>query len=131
MALVIRFRKVGKNNRQSFRLVVTDKRNPRDGKYVEMLGWYNPFGEDGKNLSFKTERIEFWLSKGAQISENVKSLLKKTAPQIVKSLNEKKLKKRKAAKPEKKAVEKAEEKESKVEKKAAKPKKATKAKAKK
>ncbi len=43
MALKIRLRQQGRNNRPFYRLVVTDVRSPRDGKYVEMLGWYNPF----------------------------------------------------------------------------------------
>jgi small subunit ribosomal protein S16 len=84
---------MGKNSHQTFRLVVTDKRNPRDGKYLEMLGWYNPFGEGEKKLSIKSERIEYWLQKGAQISENAKTLIKKSAPQIIKGINEKKVKK--------------------------------------
>ena len=43
MALKIRLRQQGRNNRPFYRLVVTDARSPRDGKYVEALGWYNPF----------------------------------------------------------------------------------------
>ena len=42
MALVIRLRQQGRNNRQTYRVVVVDSRYPRDGKYLEMLGWYNP-----------------------------------------------------------------------------------------
>ena len=43
MALKIRLRAQGRNNRETYRLVVADGRSPRDGKYMEMLGWYNPF----------------------------------------------------------------------------------------
>ena len=50
MALMIRLRQQGRTNRQTYRLVVTDKKNPRDGKYIEMLGWYNPHEENEKNL---------------------------------------------------------------------------------
>jgi small subunit ribosomal protein S16 len=123
---------MGKNNRQTFRLVVTDKRNPRDGKYLEMLGWYNPFEANEKNTSFKVERIEYWLQKGAQISENAKAIIKKTAPQIIKSLNDKKMKTKTKKSSVKKIVKAQEADEAKTEKKpAAKAKKTTKAKAKK
>ncbi|EKE20506.1 MAG: 30S ribosomal protein S16, partial [uncultured bacterium] len=74
MALVIRLRKMGKNNYQTFRLVVLDKRRPRDGKYLEMLGWYNPCAEKN-NLSIKNDRVQFWLEKGAEISDRAKALV--------------------------------------------------------
>ena len=91
MALMIRLRRMGKTNRKTFRLVVMDKRSPRDGKYLEMLGWYNPFEEGEKNLFVKSQRVEFWLKKGAQLSEKAKSLVKRSAPEVIKNLTEKKL----------------------------------------
>ncbi len=91
MALVIRLRKMGKNNYQTFRLVVLDKRRPRDGKYVEMLGWYNP-GLEKNNLSIKNDRVQFWLDKGAILSDRAKALVKKAAPEVIKGLNQKKIK---------------------------------------
>ncbi|MBI5346661.1 MAG: 30S ribosomal protein S16 [Chlamydiae bacterium] len=90
MALVIRFRQVGKNNRQTYRLVVANTRSPRDGKYVEKLGWYNPFAEPDKCFFVETQKVEYWIDRGALVSERVKSMLKKAAPEIVKSLNAKK-----------------------------------------
>lgn len=91
MALVIRLKKTGRTNHQTFRLVVTDKRTPRDGKYLEMIGWYNPFEEKiEKSLFIKADRVEFWLQKGAQISQKAKSLVKRSAPEIIKNLNDKK-----------------------------------------
>ncbi|HEU63871.1 MAG TPA: 30S ribosomal protein S16 [Chlamydiae bacterium] len=108
MALVIRLKKTGRTNRQSFRLVVTDKRTPRDGKYLEMIGWYNPLEEEKeKNLFIKSDRVEFWLQKGAQLSEKAKSLVKRSAPEIIKGLNEKKRLKKKESKPKQKAKTKA------------------------
>ncbi|HSX26382.1 MAG TPA: 30S ribosomal protein S16 [Chlamydiales bacterium] len=91
MALVIRMRQQGANSRQRFRLVVTDKRNPRDGKYIEMLGWYNPFGANDKNYFIDVPRVQYWLGLGAQISDRVKSLVKKVAPEVVKELVAKKV----------------------------------------
>jgi small subunit ribosomal protein S16 len=91
MALVIRMRQQGANSRQSFRLVVTDSRHPRDGKYLEMIGWYNPFGNTDKNYFIDVPRIQYWLDNGAQISDRVKSLVKRFAPDVVKQLTAKKV----------------------------------------
>jgi small subunit ribosomal protein S16 len=91
MALVIRMRQQGANSRQRFRIVVTDSRNPRDGKYIEMLGWYNPFGEQDKNYSVDAERVQFWIGNGAQISDSVKALVKRFAPEVVKEMNARKV----------------------------------------
>ena len=89
MALTIRMRQQGRASQQRFRLVVTDSRNPRDGKYLEMLGWYNPFGEDEKNYFIDVPRIQYWLGNGAQISDRVKTLVGKFAPEVVQALTEK------------------------------------------
>ena len=97
MALIIRMRQQGASSRQSFRVVLTTVRGPRDGKYVEKLGWYNPFGEDGKNYQLDVPRIQYWLDQGAMISDRVKSLVKKTAPEVVKALNARKIGKREKA----------------------------------
>ena len=62
MGLKIRLRQQGRNNRPFYRLVVADCRSPRDGKYVEALGWYNPFEQElDKSVSIKPERIQYWL----------------------------------------------------------------------
>ena len=98
MALTIRLRKMGKTNHQTFRLVVIDKKQPRDGRYLEMLGWYNPFEEGEKSFSVKSERIQHWLEKGAEISIKAKCLIKRAAPEVIKNLiKPKKSKKTKTA----------------------------------
>jgi small subunit ribosomal protein S16 len=84
-------RQQGANSRQRFRLVVTDSKNPRDGKYLEMVGWYNPFGADNQNYFIDVPRVEFWLGQGAQISDRVKSLVQRVAPEVVKQLVQKKV----------------------------------------
>jgi small subunit ribosomal protein S16 len=89
--LVIRLRQQGANSRQSFRLVVTDERNPRDGKYIEMLGWYNPFGVEMKNLQIDVPRLQHWLDMGATISDRAKALVKRFAPEVVQQLTQKKV----------------------------------------
>lgn len=97
MALIIRMRQQGANSRQQFRVVVTDVRSPRDGKYLEKLGWYNPFAEEGKNYQLDVPRIQFWLDQGAQISDRVKSIVKRFAPEVVQAMVGKEVAKREKA----------------------------------
>ncbi len=63
-------------NRPYFKVVVTDKRSPRDGKFIEIVGTYDP-KKAGQNSTLKLDRIEHWISKGAQPSDTVRSLIKK------------------------------------------------------
>lgn len=71
--LSIRFLRVGKKNQPFFRIVVTDKKNPpRGGRFLEILGFFNPLTKERK---LKAERITYWLSKGAKPSETVHNLL--------------------------------------------------------
>jgi len=108
MALKIRLRQQGRNNRPFYRLVLTDVRTRRDGKYVEALGWYNPFEtEVEKSLLINEARIQHWLNLGAKLSECAEALVAKVAPAIVRmqsvKIQEKKAKraaKRKARKKE-------------------------------
>lgn len=76
MAVKIRCRRMGANNNPCFRVVATDNRSPREGKYLENLGWYDPKKKD-KNFYLKLDRIEAWTEKGAQVSEMVGSLIRK------------------------------------------------------
>ena len=64
-------------NRPYFKVVVTDTRSPRDGKFIEIVGTYDP-KKVGQNSTLKLDRIEHWISKGAQPSDTVRSLIKKT-----------------------------------------------------
>ncbi len=73
--LIIRLLRVGKRNQPYFKIVVTDKRNaPRKGRFVEEVGFYNPLKKE-KNL--KTDRIKYWLSVGAKVSDSVHNMLVK------------------------------------------------------
>lgn len=76
MAVKIRCRRTGANNDPCYRIVVTDGRCPRDGKSIEILGWYDPKKKD-KNFCLKLDKIEAWRQKGAQLSNTVKNLVKK------------------------------------------------------
>lgn len=71
----------GKRNRAFYRIIVTDARAPRDGKYIESLGWYNPFEDQEKKADINTERLKYWLSVGGQMSEKVAALVKKIEKQ--------------------------------------------------
>ena len=76
MAVSIRLRREGAKNRPYYRVVVADSRSPRDGKFIEIIGTYDP-KQTGQNSSFNIERAEYWISKGAQPSDTVRSLIKK------------------------------------------------------
>ena len=76
MAVAIRLRREGALNRPYFKVVVTDTRSPRDGKFIEIVGTYDP-KKAGQNSTLKLDRIEHWISKGAQPSDTVRSLIKK------------------------------------------------------
>lgn len=90
MASVIRLRQHGTKNAKTYRLVLTDRNTPRDGKYIEKLGWYIPQLTDDKNLFVQTERVEHWLNQGAEITDNALALVKRYAPDMIKSFLEKK-----------------------------------------
>jgi small subunit ribosomal protein S16 len=75
MGVSIRLRREGAKNRPYYRVVVADSRGPRDGKFIEIIGTYDP-KQTGQNSSFDVERAEYWISKGAQPSDTVRSLIK-------------------------------------------------------
>ncbi len=80
MAVAIRLRREGALNRPYYKVVVADKRSPRDGKFIEMIGTYDP-KKPGHNSTIKLDRVEYWISKGAQPSDTVRSLIKKNKKQ--------------------------------------------------
>ena len=69
-------KRVGTKNLPVFRIVVADGRSPRDGKFIEEIGTYQPL-KKGDNFSIKMDRAQYWISKGAQPSDTVASFLKK------------------------------------------------------
>ncbi len=76
MAVSIRLRREGAKNCPFYKVVVADKRSPRDGKFIEIVGHYDPKKRD-HNSALKLDRIEHWISRGAQPSDTVWSLIKK------------------------------------------------------
>ena len=82
MAVRIRLKRVGGLNDAHFRVVVTDKLSPRDGRFIEEIGTYTP-GGGSKHFKVNVERAKHWISKGAQPSDTVRSLLKRAAKAAV------------------------------------------------
>jgi small subunit ribosomal protein S16 len=80
MAVSIRLRREGARNRPYYKVVVADSRSPRDGKFIEIIGTYDPKKPD-HNSTLKLDRIDHWISQGAQPSDTVRSLIKKNKKQ--------------------------------------------------
>ncbi len=74
MAVVIRLRREGSNRRPRYRVVVTDSRSPRDGRFIEIIGHYNPV-TDPPEVKIDRARAAEWIRKGAQPSNTVKKLI--------------------------------------------------------
>jgi small subunit ribosomal protein S16 len=89
MALKIRLRQQGSRNRTTYRLVVADNRAPRDGKYHEAIGWYQPQAKEDMQLFVKEDRLSHWLQLGAELSERAALLVKRAAPVVFQALKAK------------------------------------------
>ena len=76
MSVRIRLKKFGPKNKPTYRIVVADKRDARDGRFIEEIGTYNPKLK-GENFKVKLDRADHWIKVGAQPSNTVRSLLKK------------------------------------------------------
>ena len=73
----IRLKRMGMKKKPFYRLVVTDSRNPRDGRFIEEIGYYNPVN-DPVEMKINDERAKYWIGVGAQPTDTVRILLKKT-----------------------------------------------------
>jgi small subunit ribosomal protein S16 len=71
-------KRIGAKNSPVFRIVVADSRSPRDGKFIEEIGTYQPL-KKGDNFVLDQERVKYWLGKGAQPSDTVASFIRKAA----------------------------------------------------
>ncbi len=78
MALSIRLRRDGTKNSPYYRVVVTEGRSKRDGKFVEQVGTYDP-KKTGVNYALKSDRVAYWMKVGARPSETVASMIKRIA----------------------------------------------------
>ncbi len=78
----LRMRRTGCKNHATYRIVAADARSPRDGKFIEILGWYDTALKEN-NFKIDLERVDDWLKKGAQPSETVASLIRRARnPQL-------------------------------------------------
>ncbi len=77
MAVKIRLRRMGAKKAPFYRVVVADSRFPRDGRFIEEIGYYNPMTEPA-DIKIDGEKAKKWIANGAQPTDTVKSLLKKT-----------------------------------------------------
>jgi small subunit ribosomal protein S16 len=78
MAIVIRLTRGGKKKKPFYRIVATNSTSKRDGKFLEILGTYDPM-QDPAEIRIHNDRVKKWLERGAKPSDTVKSLLKKAA----------------------------------------------------
>jgi small subunit ribosomal protein S16 len=76
MSVKIRLTRTGATNDACYRVVAADSRAPRDGRFLEILGWYDP-GLKGVNYNLKLDRIDHWIGVGAQASDTASSLIRK------------------------------------------------------
>ena len=76
MAVVLRMTRRGAKKKPFYRIVATDSRSPRDGRFLEMLGTYDPLKSEN-NIKVDADKITSWIKKGAKPSQTVASLLKK------------------------------------------------------
>ncbi len=80
MSVSLRLKRMGRRHRPFYRVTAVDKRKPRDGRVIEELGYYDPLHTDeSKQISLKSERIQYWISVGAQPSDTVRGLIKRSA----------------------------------------------------
>lgn len=86
MAVKIRLKRTGKKKQPHYRVVVADSRSPRDGRFIEEIGYYNPRVEPAE-VRIDLEKANDWISKGAQPTETVRKLLKIQADQATSEAN--------------------------------------------
>lgn len=80
--VTIRLSRTGAKKRPFYHVVVTDSRNPRDGRYIERVGFFNPVATGGEErLRIDQARVQHWVSQGAQVSDRVAQLMKDAAKQ--------------------------------------------------
>jgi len=76
VSVKIRLKRIGRKKQPTYRIVVTESRNPRGGKVIESVGYYSPYNKD-KSLVIDTERIQTWSDKGAITTDAVKKLIRR------------------------------------------------------
>jgi len=75
MAVSVRLFRLGKKDKPFYRIVIADRRNKREGKYIEEIGYYNPLKEPAE-IKINKERLDYWLNRGAILSEGLQKIKK-------------------------------------------------------
>ena len=88
MAVIIRLRRDGAKNSPYYRIVVADKHSPRDGKFLELIGTYDPKKKGDNSRTIKLDRATHWMKLGARPSDTVRSILKKANAKVTKEAAE-------------------------------------------
>ncbi len=81
MSVSIRLRREGSLNNPYYKVVVADQRSPRDGKFIEIIGNYDP-KKTGDNANIDLARVDYWVTNGAQPSDTVRSIIKKARKKV-------------------------------------------------
>ena len=81
MAVAIRLKREGARNHPYYKIVVADQRSPRDGKFIEIIGTYDPKKKD-ENFTIQLERAEYWVGVGARPSQTVGSIITKAKKKV-------------------------------------------------
>jgi small subunit ribosomal protein S16 len=95
LAVKLRLRRMGKKKQPIYKVVAADARSPRDGKFLEAVGIYNPL-TNPHTIDLKEDRINYWLNNGAQPTDTVKSLLNQTGINLKRDIAKRKLPEEKA-----------------------------------
>lgn len=95
MAVKLRLRRMGKKKQPIYKVVAADARSPRDGKFLEAVGIYNPL-TNPHTIDLKEDRINYWLDKGAQPTDTVNSLLRQKGINLKRDIAKRKLPEEKA-----------------------------------
>ena len=91
MSVKIRLKRIGSKKRPFYRIVVADSRSPRDGRFIETVGTYNPL-TDPETVTLKEEKVMNWLNNGAQPSDTVRNILSRNG--VMKKFHEAKFSKK-------------------------------------
>lgn len=98
MAVKLRLQRTGHRNHTQFRVVATDKRRPRDGGCIEVLGWCDPHGKSVISEDLNLERVEYWKSVGAEVSHPVKQIIRRVKNRTPEAIEAEKVRREAAAK---------------------------------
>lgn len=102
MSVTLRLARTGNRNRPNYRIVAIEKARPRDGRFLEIIGNYNPLSKPVE-INIKEDRVRHWISHGAETSKLVADLINKKIPGFLTELEKKRVERKQAARKKRKA----------------------------